>query len=153
MGRIFKYGFLFFVIAFIGIQFIDVDKTNPEVTADIQAPPEVKKILRSSCYDCHSNETRWPFYSNIAPISWFIADDVNEGRENLNFSNWEKLYSEKQDELKRKIWKEINEDEMPMSTYIYMHPDAKLGLPQKDIIKKWATGEDFFNLDFKRRLK
>ena len=153
MGRILKYGFLFFVIAFIGIQFIDVDKTNPEVTADIQAPPEVKKILRSSCYDCHSNETRWPFYSNIAPISWFIADDVNEGRENLNFSNWEKLYSEKQDELKRKIWKEINEDEMPMSTYIYMHPDAKLGLPQKDIIKKWATGEDFFNLDFKRRLK
>lgn len=153
MGRILKYGFLFFVIAFIGIQFIDVDKTNPEVTADIQTPPEVKKILRSSCYDCHSNETRWPFYSNIAPISWFIADDVNEGRQKLNFSNWEKLYSEKQDELKRKIWKEINEDDMPMSTYIYMHPDAKLGLPQKDIIKKWATGEDFFNLDFQKRLK
>lgn len=153
MGRILKYGFLLLVIAFIGIQFVDVDKTNPEVTADIQAPPEVKRILRSSCYDCHSNETRWPFYSSIAPISWFIADDVNEGREKLNFSNWEKLYSEKQDELKRKIWKEINEDEMPMSTYIYMHPDAKLGLPQKDIIKKWATGDDFFNLDLQKRLK
>lgn len=153
MGRIFKYAFVIIVIAFIGIQFIEVDKTNPQVSADIQAPPEVKKILRSSCYDCHSNETRWPFYSNIAPISWFIVDDVTDGRAKLNFSNWENLFSEKQDELKKKIWKEINEDEMPMSSYIYMHPDAKLGMPQKDILKKWATGDDLFNLDFQKRLK
>lgn len=153
MGRIFKYFFLLLVVAFIGIQFIEVDKTNPQVTADLQAPQEVKKILRTACYDCHSNETKWQFYTNIAPISWFIVDDVNEGRKKLNFSNWENIYTEKQDELKSKIWKEINEDEMPTSSYVYLHPDAKLGMPQKDIIKKWATGEDYFNLDFQKRLK
>lgn len=153
MGRLFKYTFVFLITAFIGIQFIEVDKTNPMVTADIQAPPEVKRILRSACYDCHSNETRWPFYSNIAPVSWFIIDDVNEGRKKLNFSNWEKLYSEKQDDLKSKIWKEVNEDEMPPSSYVYMNPDAKLELPQKNIIKKWATGNYLFDLGFQKRLK
>lgn len=151
MGRMLKYGFLLLVIAFIGIQFIDVDKTNPQVTADLQAPPEVKRILHSACYDCHSNETRWPFYSKVAPISWFIADDVTEGRAKLNFSNWENLFSEKQDELKNKIWKEVNEDEMPMNSYTYMHPDAKLDLTQKNIIKKWATGNDLFNMDIQKK--
>ena len=153
MGRISKYGFIILIIVLVGIQFIDVEKTNPPVNSDIQAPPEVKNILRIACYDCHSNETKWPFYSNIAPISWFISDDVKDGRSHLNFSNWEKLFTEKQDELMKKIWKEVNEDEMPMNSYTYLHPDAKLDLTQKNILKKWATGNDIFDLDFQNKVK
>jgi len=68
------------VVAFVFIQFIPVDKSNPPVIVDIPTPPEVKAILKRACYDCHSNETVWPWYSQIAPISWLLARDVHEGR-------------------------------------------------------------------------
>lgn len=72
----------------IVIQFIPVDTSNPPVTADIPSSPEGKAVLRRACYDCHSNETRWPWYSRVAPASWLTARDVREGRAELNFSAW-----------------------------------------------------------------
>lgn len=130
---------LFTLIAIIGIQFINVEKTNPPVTADLNAPPEVKTILQQSCYDCHSNETKWPWYSKIAPISWLISNHVIEGREHLNFSDWEKLYPSKQRKLKDEIWEEIEKDQMPMGNYTMLHPSAKLDLMKKQTIKKWTS--------------
>ena len=132
---------ILFIIAFIGIQFVEVERFNPPVTADINVPVEIKTILKNSCYDCHSNETVWPWYSKIAPISWLISNDVIDGRKHLNFSEWEKLYSEKRNELKKKIWEEVNKDEMPLDIYTYIHPSAKLEMIQKDMIKKWATND------------
>ena len=131
--------FFLLILAFIGIQFVEVERTNPPVTADINAPTEVRNILKSSCYDCHSNETIWPWYSKIAPISWLIVDDVMDGRKKLNFSEWEKFYSDKRTKLKKKILDEINQDEMPKDIYTIMHTGAKLDIIQKNIIKKWVT--------------
>lgn len=129
--------FALFVLAFIGIQYIEVERTNPPVKKDLEAPVEIKNILKTSCYDCHSNETIWPWYSKVAPISWLVVDDVNEGRKHLNFSEWETLYSEKRNELKKKIWEELVEDEMPPNKYLYLHPSASLEMTTKNILRRW----------------
>lgn len=141
MKKVRRIIFLLLIIAFIGIQFIEVERANPPVTAVINAPTEVENIFRSSCYDCHSNETVWPWYSKIAPISWLIVNDVTDGRKKLNFSEWEKLYSDNRNKLKKEILEQINKDEMPPSFYTIMHPNAKLELMQINIIKKWAISD------------
>ena len=134
---IFRAGFILLILTFIGIQYIEVDRTNPLVKKDLEAPVEIKNILKYSCYDCHSNETKWPWYSKVAPFSWLIIDDVNEARKHLNFSEWESLYSGKRDDLKKSIWEELVADEMPPRKYIYLHPSASLEITQKNILKKW----------------
>lgn len=145
MGRIFKVFFVLILIALIGIQFINVERTNPVVTADLKAPVAIKELLVKSCYDCHSNQTEWPWYSYVAPVSWLVANDVAEGRKHLNFSDWEKLPGRKKEELKKEIWEEVRDDNMPMTIYTYTHPEAKLDFTQKNLIKQWATGNGFLN--------
>ena len=95
---------IFLVVVIIGIQFIPVERTNPPVVSDIDAPSEVKDILRKACYDCHSNETKWVWYTKIAPASFLAVKDVNEGREHLNFSEWGN-YTSKTEEIKKEILK------------------------------------------------
>ncbi len=129
--------------AFILIQFISVDRTNPKAAAEdeLAAPSEVMEIFRHSCYSCHSNDTEWPFYSYIAPASWLIVSDVNEGREEFNFSEWNKIPVGKITEKKKDIWEEISEGEMPLDIYLLLHPNASLSVSQKEIIKKWVGPE------------
>ena len=74
------------ILVLIGIQFIPVERTNPPVVLDVDAPPQVKEILKKACYDCHSNDTEWAWYTKIAPMSFLAIKDVDEGREHLNFS-------------------------------------------------------------------
>ncbi len=126
------------VLVLIGIQFVPVSKTNPLVTGEIKAPAEVMEILRTSCYDCHSNESEWPWYSNIAPVSWLVVDDVNEGREHLNFSEWQSYTAEDKAEDIEEIWEEIEEEEMPLWFYLPLHPEARLSDAQKETIRKWV---------------
>lgn len=126
--------------AFIGIQFYTVERTNPPVTADLKEPAEVKEILRRACYDCHSNETKWPFYSYVAPFSWLVVKDVEEGREELNFSNWRRISPVKQAKIKREVWKEVEKEQMPLWFYVPLHPGAKLSAEDKDILRKWSRG-------------
>ena len=140
MGRIINIIFIIVLLALLGIQFIPIKKTNPIITQDIQAPMEVKSILRNSCYNCHSNETKWPWYSNFAPVSWMIINDVDDARNKMNFSTWNKISFEKKEELKKDIWDEIRQEDMPLTLYTYVHPESKLDLLQKNIIKKWITG-------------
>lgn len=125
---------------FLIIQLIPVERENPDTISqmEITAPPQVKTILKNSCYDCHSNQTNWPFYSYIAPISWFITDDVKEGRRHVNFSEWNKLSPEKKNRVKEELLEEITEDEMPLLSYRIMHADAKLSEEQKSILKEWV---------------
>ncbi len=129
------------IVAFIGIQFVPVERSNPPVTGEIDAPPRVKEILMRSCYDCHSNETVWPWYSYIAPASWLLADDVAEGRAELNFSEW-KGYDEKRKLKKfKETREEVEEGEMPQWYYVIMHPEAKLSDADKQALFEWtATG-------------
>ncbi|MCB9854027.1 MAG: heme-binding domain-containing protein [Phycisphaerales bacterium] len=134
-----RWGLGLILIAGAAIQFVPVDKTNPRITSDIPAPPEVKAVLRQSCYDCHSHETTWPWYSRIAPVSWLIANDVNEGREKLNFSTWDRYDAGKQAHKIHEIWEEVEKGEMPLWFYEPLHPEAKLTSEDLAILKAWAS--------------
>ena len=126
------------MIALIVIQFIPVKRTNPASISEIDAPADVKAIFRNSCFDCHSNETVWPWYSYVAPASWLLVSDINEGRENLNFSNWGNLDRSKQTKLREEIWEEIREERMPLWQYRILHPGSKLSQEQKNLIRNWS---------------
>lgn len=132
------------VIIFIIIQFIPSDRTNPDTSPEqeIMVPDEVNNVLWESCYDCHSNETVWPFYSYIAPVSWFVINDVKEGREHMNFSTWEKMSYSEQIEMKEELWEEVSEGEMPLSGYTILHPSAKLTEEDFDILRNWNNTDE-----------
>lgn len=125
---------------FIVIQFVPVEaRTNPPVESDISAPPEVDAILRRSCYDCHSHETKWPWYNRVAPASWLIAHDVEEAREHLNFSTWDRYSSEEKAHLLEEMWEEVEEGEMPLWFYVPLHPEAELSEADMKTLEDWAT--------------
>ena len=126
------------VAALVAIQFVPVQRTNPRVESDVQTSPELKAIFRRACYDCHSNETVWPWYSHIAPISLLVANDVKEGRRELNFSGWDQYNEQRKARKLKEIVEQIEENKMPQWYYILMHPDAKLSQSDKEIILKWA---------------
>jgi mono/diheme cytochrome c family protein len=110
------------VILLMGIQLVPVDRSNPEVTREIQwNSAETADIARRACYDCHSNETVWPWYAYVAPVSWRVAEHVEEGREHLNFSEWDKPQDDAEE-----IVEVLEEGEMPLPDYLRMHPEARL---------------------------
>ena len=146
MGGFLKVIFVLLIIVFIGIQFVETERTNPAVTAEIQAPNEITSILRNSCYDCHSNQTEWPLYSRIAPVSWFIINDVDSGREHLNFSDWGKYADALKEKKLKEIWEQINEDRMPPKAYTFLHPGSEIELNEKNTVKKWITGKGIWDL-------
>ena len=125
-------------VILIAIQFIPVNKTNPPVTAELNAPAEIMSVFKKSCYDCHSNETEWPWYSFVAPVSWIVSGDVKDGRLHLNFSKWGNFSRKDIVKMKEEIWEEIERGKMPLGKYIFMHPEAELDQKEKDLIKEWA---------------
>jgi hypothetical protein len=125
------------LVVFIGIQFVPVTRTNPPVTGDIPAPPEIKALLRNSCYDCHSQETVWPWYSRVAPVSWLVAGDVHDARKMMNFSTWADYTPIKQSVLLSGAVEEITEREMPPLPYTWMHRAARLSDPQIETLTAW----------------
>jgi hypothetical protein len=126
------------VIVLVGIQFIPVNRSNPPVEEEIPASPEVKAVLKRACYDCHSNETIWPGYSLVAPVSWLLAWDVREGREELNFSTWNRYNQKKRGKIIKEIWEEVQEGEMPPWFYLPLHPDARLSDSDRSVLRRWA---------------
>ena len=136
MKKKIKYTLFVLVAIFLGMQLISVDRSNPPVTSDLDAPIEVKTILKRSCYNCHSNEVNWPWYSYIAPVSWLITHDVKEGREELNFSEWSKHSGNL--EMKEEIIEEIAEGEMPLPIYLITHPSASISEQELAALKQWA---------------
>ena len=136
-----RYALIAVGLVAVGIQLVPVDRSNPPVEQDVAAPVAVKSILRASCYDCHSNETIWPWYGYVAPASWLVASDVREAREKLNFSTWNRLGLEERTHMIREAWKEVQEDEMPLSTYLLAHPGARLAPEDRDALRLWAELE------------
>jgi Haem-binding domain len=128
------------IVAFIVIQLFPAERTNPPVTGEIEAPAEVKEIFMRSCYDCHSNETEWPWYAYIAPASWLLSSDVGKGREELNFSEWSSYNDMRKQKSVKEIWKEVGEGEMPEWDYVVIHPEAKLSPSDKETIRRWSEG-------------
>ena len=119
-------------------QFIPVERTNPPERSQPGAPAEVQAILRRSCYDCHSNETIWPWYSRIAPASLLMAHDVKEGRGEVNFSTWEKYDERRKTRKLKEIVDQVEKSEMPLWYYLPLHPEAKLSAAERDLIIQWA---------------
>jgi hypothetical protein len=126
------------VAVLVLIQLVRPDHTNPPVTGPIHTPPEVLTLLKRSCFDCHSNETTWPWYSQIAPVSWLVARDVNEGRKHLNFSQWEGYEPGRKAKKLEEVASEVTEGGMPMEIYLPMHPDAKLSEGDRKVLVDWA---------------
>ena len=139
-----KWAALAFCVAFIAIQLVPVSRTNQPVQGDFRGSTEVVSIVRRACYDCHSNQTVWPWYSRVAPLSWVIAHDVNEGRAALNFSTWDQLSPEKQAEAMKESWEEVAEGKMPTWYYVVLHPEARLSANDQSVLRAWsgsATGK------------
>lgn len=125
-------------ILLLSLQAVPVDRSNPPVEKEIDAPAEVRAILRRACYDCHSHETVWPWYSRVAPMSLLVAHDVEEGREELNFSRWNYADPAVEARVRRALWHEVEEGEMPLWFYTPLHPDARLSPADKEQLKAWA---------------
>jgi hypothetical protein len=119
-------------------QAIPVERTNPPIESEVQAPPFVLAALKKACWDCHSNETVWGWHTRIAPMSWLVAHDVKEGREELNFSRWSAVDAKRLAELARKIPEEVRDGDMPPLLYVLAHPSAKPSEAEKANIGAWA---------------
>src|SRR4051794_26410783 len=104
-----KIGLLVAVVAGVAIQFVPVKGigVNPPERYKLDAPPEVEAILRRACFDCHSNETKWPLYARMAPSSWLMARDVNKGRSRMNFSEWGDADEKEREIDKENSWEQI----------------------------------------------
>lgn len=126
---------------FLAIQLVPVERSNPPVVADLEAPPEVEAVLRTACYDCHSSETRWPWYSYVAPVSWVVAHDVEEARTEMSFSEWGALDPRERLELKQDMWEEVEKGAMPLKKYVMLHASARLDDEQKRILRDWCRTE------------
>jgi hypothetical protein len=125
-------------LAFVAIQFVPVERTNPIVETEVPASAQVRAVLRESCYDCHSNESVRPWYSKVAPVSWLVARDVQEAREKLNFSTWNRLSSAEQRESLEEVWEEVEEGEMPLWFYLPLHPGARLTEAELQLLRAWS---------------
>lgn len=129
-------------VLLIGIQLVPVDRSNPPVRTVIDAPEEVERVLRDACWSCHSNETRWPWYGYVAPVSWFLSDHVHDGREDLNFTEWPAGDAEEVQDLAEEVGEQIEADAMPPTTYRWMHAEARLTEEERQVLLDWsmATG-------------
>ena len=138
MARILRYVLIGLGIALVAIQFIPVERSNPPVTALVDAPEEVLTTLRRSCWDCHSNETEWPWYSYVAPVSFRVSQHVWMGREHVNFTEWDSYDAEELDEAFEEIAEEIEKGGMPLSDYLLVHRKAKLTTADRERLVSWA---------------
>lgn len=130
---------LLILLQFIPNELPEVRIDNPhDFLANNDVPAEIESMLRASCYDCHSNETRYPWYSYVAPVSWLVRRDTWMGREHLNFSDWNSFEKADMAEAYYELAEEVEDGQMPMKIYPIMHADAKLSDEQRQAIVNWA---------------
>jgi len=135
---------LIILALFIIIQFIKIEKNDSKnemnsISTVMEIPVEVNKIIQTSCLDCHSNSTKYPWYSKIAPASWFLAQHIKEGKEHLNFSEWTTYNKDQKEHIIKDLKEVLNEREMPLKSYLLIHKDAKLTENQYQILYDWAN--------------
>jgi len=125
-------------IAFLAFQLVPIDRENPPVESEVTAPEEVREVLARACYDCHSNESRWPWYGYIAPTSWLVAYDIDEARDHMNFSTWNQYDEDEQIDMIEEVWEEVEEGEMPPFFYTPLHPPAQLDENDRAVLREWS---------------
>jgi hypothetical protein len=135
------------VMLFGAIQLIRPSRVNPPIDesrtlqARTQVSPEINAVLERSCNDCHSDKTHWPWYSNIAPFSWYLVHDVNEGRAELSFSNWGGYTARRAARKLQEFCEQIEKGAMPLKAYVFLHRDAKLSDAEKKLLCAWTNQE------------
>jgi|WetSurMetagenome_2_1015567.scaffolds.fasta_scaffold78045_3 hypothetical protein len=134
-----KIGLVILIAGLLVGQLIRLEKSNPPTRADSSIDVTVKPVLKRACYDCHSNETIWPWYSSVAPVSWLVASDVKEGRRHLNFSEWGSYPAVEQSHLRKHIAEEVEEGAMPPWYYSMMHRASRLEPAERDRIISWTA--------------
>jgi len=128
---------LVILLVLVGIQFIRPSRKVPRVDPNsgfeaLATPPaEAAQVIQTACYDCHSYQTRYPWYAGVAPVSWWIASHVSEGREHLNFSDWGKYTVRERIKLAEESAEEVQDGHMPERTYTWMHGGARLTAAQR----------------------
>ncbi|MGI9068196.1 MAG: heme-binding domain-containing protein [Pyrinomonadaceae bacterium] len=132
---------------FVAAQFSRPVRTNPAVDqsltlqSHVQVSSQVASIIDRSCGDCHSNKTRWPWYSKVAPVSWLVIDHVNHGRSHLNFSEWGRYNQREAERMLSEICKEVKSGAMPLSSYTPLHPGSKLSAEDVKTLCDWTGAQ------------
>jgi exonuclease VII small subunit len=133
------------LILFLGIQLYRPEKNRSEVNnlqkflTETNPSPEVEAVLKGTCYDCHSNKTEYPWYGEIAPVSWWMAEHIEEGREHLNFAEWDQYNKKKKDHKLEEVVETVESGEMPLDEYTWTHEEARLTPRQREAIIQWAN--------------
>ena len=131
------------LVVFILIQFIRPEKnisgnkTN-DISTIIKIPNDVNEILKTSCADCHSNTTVYPWYSESAPVSWYLASHVKDGKEHLNFSEWTSYNQDQKEHILKDLKEELEDQEMPLKSYLIIHKGAEMTKNQYETLLNWV---------------
>jgi len=138
--RIVKIIALVLLVCFVGIQFVSTELNQSDVVPKtdfslVNNPPEnISTLLQESCYDCHSNNTGYPWYNKIQPIAWFLENHIADGKEELNFNEWDVYSNRRKNSKLKSIISQVKDDEMPLSSYTLIHKDAKLSKSEKTLV-------------------
>ncbi|WP_428235036.1 heme-binding domain-containing protein [Gracilimonas sp.] len=133
------------ILVFIILQFFGPDTSSPaadpskDFILNTQPPEQVTSILKSACYDCHSYQTNYPWYSNIEPVSWWLQDHIEHGRDEFNMSLWSDYSSNRADHKLEEAIELVEEEEMPLPSYTWVHGDARLTPEQRDLLTEWFS--------------
>ena len=145
MKIFFKRFLVFLLIAFLIIQFFRPKKNLStavainDITTNYAIPADVRAVLKASCYDCHSNNSKYPWYNSIQPVAWYLADHIKEGKKEINFNEFASYKIAKQYRKLEEIINQVEMDVMPIQSYTLIHGGAKLNVAQKSMIINWAT--------------
>lgn len=143
--KIFKIILLILLIVFVGIQFIPTKRNLSEIVPNTDfmivnnVPNSIKNTLQTSCYDCHSNNTYYPWYNKVQPVAWILENHIEEGKAELNFSEWDSYSNRRKISKLKSIVSQIKENKMPLSSYTMIHKDALLDDIQKKEIIDWIN--------------
>jgi hypothetical protein len=148
MKRVLKWVVIVLVVLFIGAQVYRPSLTNPPVDesksigATTHMTPEVAAILERSCKDCHSSKTEWPWYSNVSPVSWYLKNHIDDGRRALSLSDWGTYAQRKRETKLHEICEQVEAGQMPIKSYLLLHPSAKLSDDDRRVLCEWAKQEE-----------
>lgn len=134
-----------FLVGLVGIQFFPtsrnqsdfIPKTDFMLVNDV--PKQVERIIKTSCYDCHSNNTDYPWYNKVQPVAWFLEDHVTHGKEELNFNEWADYSNRRKNSKLKSIISQIEDGEMPLWSYTLVHKEAKLSKDEKKTVLDWIS--------------
>ena len=139
-----KYVVIALAVLFAVAQFVRPDITNPPVDpaerleASVDVPADIAAILKRSCNDCHTNETAYPWYSQMTPVNWWLKSHIDHGREHLNFSTWAKYTPNQKEKRLEEVCEVLESGEMPLPSYLWGHREAVLSAEDSQKLCKWA---------------